>query len=83
MHVEPLGVLDLVFLADDLATGIFGVKAEHHRVRERPALAAHVLDVPDLDAHLFANFANQAVLGRFARLGKPGQGAVDTADKTR
>ncbi|MNU05090.1 hypothetical protein D3C72_2497690 [compost metagenome] len=59
------------------------MEAKHHRVWKRPALAAQVLDILDLDAHLLANLADQAILGRLTRLGKPRQCAVDPRDETR
>ncbi|MNI95301.1 hypothetical protein D3C73_1535510 [compost metagenome] len=50
-------------------------------MRERPALAAQVLDVAHLDLHFFAHFPDQAILGGLPRLGEARQGAVDPGDK--
>ncbi|MNC83488.1 hypothetical protein D3C75_1374750 [compost metagenome] len=52
-------------------------------MRERPALAADVLNVLHLDRHFLTHLSHQAILGRLAGLGKTGQGAVDPRDKTR
>lgn len=73
MHGEPLCVLDLFLLPDDLATGIAGMKAEHQRVRKRPVLTALVLDVADLDAHLLAYLTSDALLHRLAGFDEAGQ----------
>ena len=83
MDVEPLRVLDLIGLGHDIATGVLGMEAQHHRMGKRPALTAHVLDIADFQLHFFVNFADQAVFGRLTRLGKPRQRAVDPGDKAR
>ncbi|MCY1372429.1 hypothetical protein D9M69_596340 [compost metagenome] len=83
MYAEPLRILDLIDLHDDLAGRIFGMEAEHQRMRERPALAAQVLQVLDLDPHLFAHLARHALLDRLARLDEAGQGAVDPGNEAR
>ena len=71
MHVEPLRIFYLIGLRDDLSACILRVKTQHHGVRERPTLAAHILDVFDLKLHFFTHLANQALLRRLPRLGKP------------
>ncbi len=83
IDAKPARILDLVFLHDDFATGIFGVEAEHQRMRERPALAADVVQVLHLDADFLAHLARHAMLHRFARLDEAGQGAVDARDEAR
>jgi len=81
VDVEPLRVLDLIGLGHDIATGVLGMEAQHHRMGKRPALTAHVLDIADFQLHFFVNFADQAVFGRLTRLGKPRQRAVDPGTK--
>ena len=52
-------------------------------MRERPALAADVLQVVHLQAHLFVHLARDAMLDRLTRLDEASQRAVDAGDETR
>src|SRR5829696_615803 len=77
VEAVPAGVLYLLGLAYlQLAAGVFGDKADHERVRERPGLAAEVTHLPHLDPDLLAHLAPYRLLDGFPRLHETRQGAV-------
>ena len=48
------------------AARVFSPEGDHQRIGERPALAAEVAQVVDLDPDLFAHFADHGILDRLA-----------------
>src|SRR5713101_8279453 len=61
---EPARVLQLRVIHAELAARIGRHEAQHDLAREGPVLAAHVVDVLDVHAHLFLDFAGHAALER-------------------
>ncbi|MNJ68664.1 hypothetical protein D3C77_649310 [compost metagenome] len=59
------------------------MKTEHHRVRERPALAGDIAHIAHLQAHLFAYLPHNALFDALTRFDETGQGAVDAREKAR
>src|SRR5262249_7204779 len=74
--VEPAGVLELVLVDRDLAARVPGDEADHELAGERPVLAPDVLDVADVDAHLFLDFARDCPLERLAVVDEAGDQGV-------
>ena len=63
LALDPSGAGEFVFLhVDGRVTVEFGGKACNHGFRERPWLAAKVLDVFDADARFFHGFAFDGLL---------------------
>ncbi len=75
--MEEAGVLDLVRRADDVAGLVFGLEAQHQRMRKRPGLAREVAHVAHAQRHFLGDLAVDRLLGRFAGVHEARQRAVE------
>src|SRR5262245_2067601 len=68
---EPPRVLELVGVDGDLAARVLGDEAHHELARERPVLAADVLDVLHVDADFLLHLALHRALQTLAVVDEP------------
>src|SRR4051812_44673009 len=61
----PASLSQLTVAKGNLASKVICPETDHDRVRERPGLAAEVVDVSKLDTDLFAHLAADGILQRF------------------
>ncbi len=73
---EPARIIDFVCLDTQFPARILGGISHHQRMRERPGLAAEILDIVHAQPHFFHDLAVNGFFQVFSRLHKTSQGGV-------